>query len=55
MEKPPIKSSKDEPLLFAREDESQRALPPSDQPKFKLLIVDDEKEIHVMTKLVKLA
>ncbi|MEH0022090.1 MAG: ATP-binding protein [Desulfobacter sp.] len=41
----------DEPLSFA--DESAPGVVPSHQDKkFKLLIVDDENEIHVMTKLV---
>jgi len=43
-------SPPDEPLLFAEEKTNQSR--PSDEDRFKLLIVDDEKEVHAMTRLV---
>lgn len=43
--------SKDDTLLFA-EEVPDLPIPDRQQDRFKLLIVDDEKEIHVMTKLV---
>lgn len=42
--------SKDDALSFAAESPSDSRLEPDS--RFKLLIVDDENEIHVMTKLV---
>lgn len=45
------KSFKDDTLSFAKENEKKLDLLPPEK-KFKLLIVDDENEIHVMTKLV---
>ncbi len=39
-------------LLFAKESETDPSKVTLSHPKIKLLIVDDEKEIHVMTKLV---
>ncbi len=39
-------------LLFAKESETDPSKVTSPHPKIKLLIVDDEKEVHVMTKLV---
>ncbi|WDP93095.1 MAG: hypothetical protein HUN04_26615 [Desulfobacter sp.] len=42
---------KDDTLLFADEAGTEETLP-DPQKNFKLLIVDDENEIHVMTKLV---
>lgn len=42
--------SNDELMLFA--EESNAVLPPDTIKKIKLLIVDDEKEIHTMTRLV---
>ena len=48
MEKSKKKPVVNEPLLFAKE-----SIPPKECDNyFKLLIVDDENEIHVMTKLV---
>ncbi len=48
MEKSKKKPLVNEPLLFAKE-----SIPPKECDNyFKLLIVDDENEIHVMTKLV---
>ncbi len=44
---------KDDTLVFAKESGIDSSISNKDLPqKFKLLIVDDEKEIHVMTKLV---
>ena len=45
------KSNKEDQVLFASESDSN-PLQENNTNKFKLLIVDDEKEIHVMTKLV---
>lgn len=44
--------TKDDKVVFT--DESDSIVPTKDLPakKFKLLIVDDEKEVHIMTKLV---
>jgi len=43
---------KEGPLLFAEESPPSPKETGKANPKFKLLIVDDENEIHVMTKLV---
>ncbi|NOX33284.1 MAG: response regulator [Deltaproteobacteria bacterium] len=43
---------KGEKVIFANESASGRSAGKTRTGKFKLLIVDDEKEIHVMTKLV---
>lgn len=43
-------SSKDDTLSFAAEKRSTAAV--ADADRFKLLIVDDEKEVHAMTRLV---
>lgn len=45
------KHSNNDKVLFANESDSN-ALEKNAINKFKLLIVDDEKEIHIMTKLV---
>ncbi len=42
----------DDTLCFATEEEITESTPEEDQEKYKLLIVDDEQEIHSMTKLV---
>jgi len=46
------RSKKDEKLIFANEKYPKGSEKKAETSKFKLLIVDDEKEIHVMTKLV---
>ena len=53
MTNPDNHQKKDDTLVFATESDSD-LLPsqPKHRQKFKLLIVDDEKEIHVMTRLV---
>jgi len=43
-------SSSDDTLLFAEEKHTLKH--PQDSGRFKLLIVDDEKEVHAMTRLV---
>lgn len=49
----PGKNQKDDILVFANESDTHSLGNNQKVPqKFKLLIVDDEKEIHVMTKLV---
>ena len=45
-----IPSSQDDTLLFAKEKHTRKH--PYDAQRFKLLIVDDEKEVHAMTRLV---
>ncbi len=45
-------SNHNDALLFAKESERDPSQITPSRPKIKLLIVDDEKEIHVMTKLV---
>ena len=42
----------DDTLCFDTEDEITESTPEEDLDKYKLLIVDDEQEIHSMTKLV---
>ncbi len=42
----------DDKIIFANESDSEEIEKGTQPQKFKLLIVDDEKEIHVMTKLV---
>ena len=46
------KNKTDDTLLFAEESHPLRKEAGKKRPKFKLLIVDDENEIHVMTRLV---
>ncbi|OGR28681.1 MAG: hypothetical protein A2277_18655 [Desulfobacterales bacterium RIFOXYA12_FULL_46_15] len=46
------KTTKDDTLLFAEESSLSLMETKKKPPKFKLLIVDDENEIHVMTRLV---
>lgn len=43
---------KDDTLVFAEEFHPSLNETEKNKPKFKLLIVDDENEIHIMTKLV---
>nr|NJM02455.1 response regulator transcription factor [Desulfobacula sp.] len=45
-------TKKEGPLLFAEESQPPLGQIGNKNPGFKLLIVDDENEIHVMTKLV---
>ncbi len=51
MNKQNKQSSKDDTLSFAKESTNTMAFP-GQKNNFKLLIVDDENDIHVMTKLV---
>ncbi len=51
MNSPKKQSFKDETLSFAKEAVTDNT-PSEPNKRFKLLIVDDENEIHVMTKLV---
>ena len=45
-------SSNDDQVLFAKETDTDNSIDTNNYPKFKLLIVDDEKEVHSMTRLV---
>lgn len=45
-------STKNDDLIFAEEVPKKPPKDSGSQKKFKLLIVDDEQEVHVMTKLV---
>jgi len=42
----------DDTIIFAKESDSGLTAKSNQNGKFKLLIIDDEKEIHILTKLV---
>ncbi|MCP4119972.1 MAG: response regulator [Desulfobacteraceae bacterium] len=50
-EKKPAKTGNDD-ILFAAEESTVTETEPSKLPPWKLLIVDDEKDVHNMTKMV---
>ncbi len=45
-------AKKDDKLVFSDKQETDISLPQKNIHQYKLLIVDDEKEVHIMTKLV---
>ena len=45
-------SDQNDTIVFADESKSETPLKKKQNGKFKLLIVDDEKQVHTMTKLV---